>query len=233
MTPVVERIEAVLFDLGGTLIDSRDYVGWAADARALGIDADPESVARAWEVAEPWKNHREDSRENLWHDVLSHASSADVPLPIVRQFLDKQSGKPLYGALFSDVRRCIDKLLRSNRRLGIVSNSRSEPAVRQLLGTLGLGTAFDPIVSSGTEGVKKPDQEIFRRALVRARVSAGSALFVGDDLDNDVRAPIAAGMHAVWLNRLGTGADGALPEILSLSEVPRIIRLIEAGAPVK
>jgi putative hydrolase of the HAD superfamily len=229
----VERIEAVLFDLGGTLVDGRDYVGWSADACALGLDVDPESLARAWEAAEPWRNHREDSRENLWHDVLSRASSSDVPVTKVRQFIDRQSEKPLYGALFSDVRRCIGQLLRNDRRLGIVSNSRSESAVRQLLATLGIESVFDPIVSSGTEGVRKPDLEIFRRALDRIRVSANRTLFVGDDLDNDVRAPLAAGLHAVWLNRLGTGAEGGFPEILSLSEVPRIIRLIEAGAPVK
>jgi len=105
--------------------------------------------------------------------------------------------------------------------------------VRELLETLGIASPFDLILSSGTEGVAKPDPEIFRRALRKIRVSPNRTLFVGDDLDNDVRAPQSVGLHAIWLNRLGSGVDAGVPEILSLSEVPRIIRLIEAGAPVK
>jgi putative hydrolase of the HAD superfamily len=227
------KIHGVLFDLGGTLIDGRDFVGWAEEGQALGLRVDSEAVARAWEEAQPWVNHREASRVELWRDVLSRASSSRVSDELAQRFVDRERSKPIYGALFSDARRCIDRLARDHRRLGIVSNSRSEPAVRQLLQALDLESAFEIVVSSGTEGVKKPDRAIFLRALDRMRLPAGAALFVGDDLDNDFQGARAAGLHAVWLNRAGTGADGAAPEILSLSEVPRIVRLLEAGAPVK
>jgi putative hydrolase of the HAD superfamily len=227
------RIQAVLFDLGGTLVDGRDYEGWAADGRALGLDLDAEAIARAWVAAEPWVNHREESRESLWREILSGASSSQVAESLVRRFLERQDAKPIQGSLFSDVRRCLELLRRGRRRLGIVSNSRSEPAVRGLLKTLEIESEFELVVSSGTEGVRKPDPEIFRRSLKRIRVPPAETLFVGDDLENDVKGALSAGLHAVWLNRLGTGEEGPFPEILSLSEVPRILRLIEAGAPVK
>jgi FMN phosphatase YigB (HAD superfamily) len=226
------HIEAVLFDLGGTLIDGRDFEGWSSDGRALGLDVDPESMARAWGEARPWENHREDSPQELWADVLSRASTSEVSDFIVTQFLGRQTAKPIFGVLFSDVRRCLDRLLAVRKRLGIISNSRSEAAVRSLLSQLGIESMFETVVSSGTEGIRKPHPEIFRRAVARMRVSATASLFVGDDLENDYRGSTAAGLRAVLLNRGGTGGDGGVPDILSLSEVPRIVRLLEADAPV-
>ncbi|MCI4326224.1 MAG: HAD family hydrolase [Thermoplasmata archaeon] len=229
----IRAIEAVLFDLGGTLIDTRDFGGWAESGRSLGLDVDAESIAAAWESARPWENRREDSPEELWATVLSVASSVEVSSALVGRFLELQRAKPLYGSLFSDVRRCLDRLQRSGKRLAIVSNSRSEPAVRELLVAIGIDSVFETVVSSGTERVRKPDREIFVRALSRLNVQPTAVLFVGDDLENDVRGATRAGLHAIWLNRTGTGEDAGSPEILSLSEVPRIVRLIEAGAPVK
>jgi putative hydrolase of the HAD superfamily len=233
MAAVPVQIEVVLFDLGGTLVDSRDFFGWAEDACALGLRTDPEAIAHAWTESEPWVNHREDSPETLWREVLTRASTTEVSAATVASFLTRQASKPIHGALFSDVRRCLARLRGSGKRLGIVSNSRSEPAVRALVDRVGIGPYFESIVSSGTEGVRKPAPAIFNRALQRMRVDPRATLFVGDDPENDVRGPTGVGIHAVLLNRFGTGTDVGRPEILSLSEVPRIVRLIEAGAPVK
>jgi FMN phosphatase YigB (HAD superfamily) len=228
-----QEIRAVLFDLGGTLIDGRDFSGWAEDCSTLGLPATPESIASAWEAVRPWENHREGSPEELWTEVLSRASTASVSPGSVARFIELQRAKPIYGALFSDVRRCLDRLRRDRKRLGIVSNSRSEPAVRGLLGVLDIETVFEVVVSSGTEGIRKPNPEIFRRALERIGAGPEATLFVGDDVVNDVRGATEAGLHAVLINRMGTGLEGDWREVLSLSEVPRIIRLIEGGAPVK
>jgi HAD superfamily hydrolase (TIGR01662 family) len=233
MTSEAKRVRAVLFDLGGTLVETRDFDGWAEDGQAVGLQFDAEGIAGAWEAAEPWRDGREADRVRLWRDVLARASGSDVSEAVVGRFLARHDRRPIHGRLFSDVRRCLDRLMGPGRELGIVSNSRSEPAVRELLRNVRIAELFSTVVSSGTEGVRKPDPEIYRRALVRLRASPAESLFVGDDLANDVQGPMAVGLHAVWLNRMGTGGEGDFPEILSLSELPRIVRLIEAGAPVK
>jgi len=51
--------------------------------------------------------------------------------------------------------------------MGVVSNSRSEESVRGMLRATGIEEFFRVVVSSGTEGVAKPDPEIFRRAVAR------------------------------------------------------------------
>ena len=227
------RIDVVLFDLGGTVVDTRDFQGWSMDARSLGLEIDPEDIALAWESIRPWVVLPDTSPERRWRDVLSRAAKSDVPEADVARFLEVQREKPIPGALFSDARRCLEILEQAEKRLGIVSNSRSESSVRQLMAKLDIERAFDVVVSSGTEGIRKPNPEIFHRALARLNASAREALFVGDDIENDFDGAVRAGLHAVWLNRAGTGMENERPQILSLSEVPRVVRLLEACAPVK
>ncbi len=52
---------------------------------------------------------------------------------------------------------------------------------------------------SGEEGVRKPDPEIFRRALVRLGVAAHEALFVGDHPVADIEGAHGAGLLPVWM----------------------------------
>jgi len=127
------------------------------------------------------------------------------------------------------VRRCLDTLAHERRHLGIVSNSSSEASLRRLLDRVGVLSYFERIVSSGTEGVAKPDAAIFRRATERLQVEPTETLYVGNLPWTDTRAALAAGLHSVWLNRDGTGMGSDPPEITSLLEVPLCVRQIERG----
>ena len=89
---------------------------------------------------------------------------------------------------------------------------------------------FERVVSSGTEGVAKPAAEIFRRATERLGIRADEALYVGNLPTTDARAAAAAGLHSVWLNREGMEYREDPPEIMSLLEVPLIIRRLERRA---
>ncbi|MGI0068384.1 MAG: HAD family hydrolase, partial [Thermoplasmata archaeon] len=86
---------------------------------------------------------------------------------------------------------------------------------------------FTTVTSSGTEGVRKPDPEIFRRALARAHVEAGESFYVGNLAHTDAEAARAAGLGSVWLHRYGTGFNLDPPEITSLLEVPNWVRRLE------
>jgi HAD superfamily hydrolase (TIGR01509 family) len=228
------RLEAVLFDVGGTLVDGRDFEQWAEIARGVGLHVDGESIARARQELRPWTRTSWRSPSLEWQEILGHASNAEVTSQVADRFVATLEQRPLPGFLFSDARRCLERLQDSRRQLAIVSNSRSEAAIRTLLDRLGILEFFTTVVSSGTERVSKPDPTIFRRALDRIGTPASAALHVGDDLQNDARGASAAGLHSVWLNRLGpSDQETGFPELLSLSEVPRVVRLIEAGAPVK
>ncbi len=230
------RISAVLFDLGGTLVDDRDFELWSELARKVPLDVGPDDLRQAFVEVErevdlaPVRLEREAAQRDFWHRVLARASGRELDPSAAVRFLSAAppaSERPV--ALYSDVRRCLDVLEAGRRRLGVVSNSQSEASVRRILDRTGILRYFDPVVSSGTEGVAKPDPEIFRRALARLRLSAESVLFVGNLEHTDALAAARAGLASVWLNRDGTGLSDGTPEITSLLEVPVVLRELESG----
>jgi len=226
-------IRIVFFDLGGTLLDFRDPIAWSEVAREVGYPEEPEHLAHA--VAEVERRADRLDRfgpSEFWRQVLQVASGREVPLPDGERFLSRWVDRPRPGRVFSDVDRCLAELRADHRRLGVISNSRSIDAVRRRLDEAGLAGVFDPIVSSGTEGVEKPDRRIFTRAVELAGVRPSEAFHVGDLPVTDAEGAAAAGLHAVWLHRDGTGTDGPVAEITSLSELPAVVRDIRAR-PVK
>jgi putative hydrolase of the HAD superfamily len=167
-------IKAVLFDLDGTLYDR--------DALAVALFAE-QYAAFATEL-------RGVSRERFLRDV--HAMD-DHGHGL------KETGYPVdrHCKPDADARSTLEELRRRGLKLGIVTNGPSEMQ-RHKLALLGLEHEFDAVVVSGEEGVRKPDEEIFRRALARCGIAAHEALFVGDHPVADIAGAHGAGLRAVW-----------------------------------
>jgi putative hydrolase of the HAD superfamily len=232
--PSRPRFRAVLFDVGGTLVEDRDFSEYAEIAEHLQIPAHPEAIGEAVRWADQTLD-RSDPRpttDEYWRQVLERASGRELPTTVAQRFVERLERLPRVAHLFSDVRRTLERLRSEGRRLGIISNSRSEWALREMLESVGILGYFQAVVSSGSEGVEKPDPEIFRRAVLRLGVGVDEAFYVGDLAYTDARAAERAGLAAVWLNRDGTGFGTDPPEITSLSELPRWVARLE-GALVK
>jgi HAD superfamily hydrolase (TIGR01509 family) len=229
------RVRAVLFDLGGTLVDEKDFDGWSELARRFYLDLDPDNLRHAFlEVestvdGEPHAFGREDAIVDFWRRTLSRAAGKELDVGTARKFIAAIRENEIPVRLYSDARRCLEILRSERRALGVISNSTSEASVRRILDRVGILDFFERIVSSGTEGVEKPDPEIFRRAVHRLAVRPEEALYVGNLAQTDAKAAEAAGLFGVWLNREGFGYGEDPPEIISLLEVPLMVRRAEAG----
>jgi putative hydrolase of the HAD superfamily len=86
-------------------------------------------------------------------------------------------------------------------RLGIVSNFMIDSGVEELLDIHGVSKFFDFIITSIKVGWKKPHEEIYRNALVLAKVTKREIIFVGDDYICDYEAPQKFGFDAVLLDK--------------------------------
>jgi putative hydrolase of the HAD superfamily len=229
------RVRAVLFDLGDTLIDEKDFDGWTELARRCYLDLDPDVLRHAYfeiEVdadARPHPDGREAGIVDFWRRTLSRAAGKEVDDRTTRKFIGaiREAERPVW--LYSDARRCLDSLRAEHRALGVVSNSTSEATVRRLLDRVGILDYFSRILSSGTEGVEKPNPEIFLRAVRRMDVRPEEAVYVGNLAHIDAKAASAAGLYGIWLNREGFGYGEDPPEITSLLEVPTVVRRLENG----
>lgn len=229
------RIRAVLFDLGGTLLDERDFAGWSEWAAVAQVAVSPEDLAHAYaEVEEeldrdPLPEPGPAAAIERWRRILSRAAGREVASIAAERFVASRSAArdpPL--ALYSDVRRCLDQLRSDRRRLAVVSNSTSEAHVRRLLDRAGILDYFERVVSSGTEGVAKPSPEIFHRAVSRLGLKPEECLYVGNLPQTDAVGAARAGLRSVWLHRDGTGLGAEPPEITSLLEVPLFVRQLES-----
>ena len=83
---------------------------------------------------------------------------------------------------------------------------------------------FDQIVTSEQVGVKKPNPEIFRHALVRAFCNPHESIMIGDDLPVDILGAKAMGMHQVYFNPEKIAHQESIDfEISCLSQLQEIL----------
>lgn len=190
-------IRAVLFDLDGTLYDrdrlavelfEQQYALFAADLRDV-------SYERFMRDVLAMDDHGHGPKQSGYAALgTSWGLDAAVADRLFAHFSESYHG---YCHLTDDVRRTLDELRRRRLKLGVITNGGSAMQ-RRKLAALGIDHAFDAILVSEEEGVRKPDAEIFRRALARLEVAAREAMFVGDHPVADVEGSHRAGLLAVW-----------------------------------
>lgn len=99
-----------------------------------------------------------------------------------------------------DLPAAIDRAKAAGLRVGVISNS--EGRLPELFDVLGLGDAFEVVVDSAIEGVRKPDPRLFHLATTRLGVDPGRALYAGDLPSVDVAGARAAGLKAALIDTL-------------------------------
>lgn len=189
------RFEAVVFDLGGVLID------W--DPRYLYrslFDGDEAAVERFLaEVATPAWNAEQDAgrtwREAIDALIARHPDRRDLIVAYDERWAEMLGG-PIDGTV--DV---LADLRRIGIRLAALSNWSAEkfPIARERYPFLGW---FETIVISGEIGLAKPDPRIFRHLLEVTGLEAESTVYV-DDVPANVAVAGELGMAAIQFRGSG------------------------------
>lgn len=115
-----------------------------------------------------------------------------------------------YTTVLPGARESLLHLSNAGYKLAVVSNSLGTNT-RIDLEITGLINFFDQIVISSEVGWRKPHPEIFRRVLELLAVQPSEVVFVGDNLIEDIKGALDAGMQAVAVR-------SARGKSLSLSE---------------
>lgn len=126
---------------------------------------------------------------------------------------------------FANLIEMLESLKRKNLMLGMITNGRGRFQMDNII-ALGIENYFDTILVSECEGIKKPDPQIFERALERLHVSPKESIFVGDHPVNDVEAAKNVGMIGIWKKDFQWSAVDADFIVDDLAEVPLIIEKI-------
>ena len=91
--------------------------------------------------------------------------------------------------------------LHGKYKLGIVSNFAIPECVLKLLKRDSLAGFFTVVIVSGAVNKRKPNPEIFQRALEKLHVDAENVVFVGDTVDADIQGPQRMGMKTIYIER--------------------------------
>lgn len=231
----LRRPRVLLFDAGNTLV-FLDHDALAEAARAVLDDPPTELTGTLLRRTEPLAKKSYEaglsagmSHEDGWNlyvRTIFEASGLDA----ARAGAATEAARVAHDA-FNLWRRvpaglseALERGLACGLRYGIVSNS--EGKLDDLLTRVGLAHYFEHVVDSALEGVRKPDPEIFLRALSRMQASAAETMYAGDIPNVDVDGARAAGLDAVLIDTLAHYPDyGGAPRFSSVAA------LIEALCP--
>ena len=211
--------KAVLFDATGTLIEAKQPVAdsYARIASTHGVRLAPERIGEAWTQVMATRSPRCFPDAPLadvprlerawWHDVVRmtfRQAEPAVRFSDFDAFFDELFEWYAGGEAWRTkprVEPTLAALRESGLRLGIVSDF--DHRLPRVLESLEISGYFDIVVLAGHVGARKPDSRPFEAALASLEVSAGEAIYVGDDPDRDIVGAAEAGLTAVDIASLG------------------------------
>jgi putative hydrolase of the HAD superfamily len=208
------RIRIICFDAAGTLFDVREPVGatYSRLGMRFGAAANPvllaEGFRRALRLAPPlaFSDAPMDQLPALerrwWRAIVDAAFAAAgvpaVPAELFEEIFTYYAGRGAWR-LFDDALPALAALRRRGYALAIVSNFDSR--LIRLVDELGIGALVDATLCSTRAGAAKPDAGIFQHVLGMLGGHPAESLHVGDDPMIDVAGALAAGLHAVHIDR--------------------------------
>jgi HAD superfamily hydrolase (TIGR01509 family) len=211
-------VEAVLFDIDGTLVDS-NY---------LHVDTWDRAFAEAGRPVDIWRIHRAIGMDSA---ELLKALLGDDPDGIAERAKERHG--ELYKAVAGERLRPFDgaaELVRSLLHRGVavvLATSAPEDELEILLDVLGLSKDEVATTSSGDVGTAKPEPGIIQAALQKAGAAPDRAVMVGDTIW-DVIAAKRAGVATVGV-RSGGIAEEELTGAGAIEVHDGTRALLEAG----
>jgi len=185
----MRRIDLVIFDLDGTLVDSAPDIAaaLAATLREADVPAPPLERVKAMVG---------DGARVLIRRALADAGATADEEALFARFMEHyRVGLCVGSRLYPGVAEALDRLAASGIPAAVLTNKPGALA-RPLLEQLGIAGRLSAIVGDGDGYPRKPDPGAARAILTKAGVAAARAAVIGDGLP-DVQLARALGARAV------------------------------------
>lgn len=217
-------MKSVLFDLDGTLLDRdasvEQFISVQYDrlTNELSHISKNDYMTRFIELdchGHVWK-------DKVYQTLVTEFAIEDISWQALLE--DYEIRFQFHCVPFKFLIEMLDELKQQGYLLGIITNGRGQFQARAIEG-LGIREYFDAILISEVEQIRKPQIEIFERAMNRLGVLASDSVFVGDHPEADIAGARGAMMKTIWKrNSYWAEAKEADAIIDKLSEIPLILK---------
>jgi putative hydrolase of the HAD superfamily len=198
----IDRFEAIVFDLNGTLAEGFDRFGEEQDYHATYRSVGGSALSRP-EVADAVE-------KSLRRCLDRYRSGPWDPFPDYLEFIpaefaaDADAIEDTVAAhelgVVPPSRQAWLRELAITHRLGLVSDLWAPSRrARDYLAAEGLGELFGSVVLSCEHGAVKPSPRLFHQAVAELRSRPEATLFVGDNYRRDIEGAAACGLATAWI----------------------------------
>jgi putative hydrolase of the HAD superfamily len=228
----MKKIEAILFDFGGTL--DHDGMDWFTRLFAI---LQQENIPATWDDFYTFADQA--ANAICFMEDTPRLSMAGTVERICEQIYDRFHANNGHGAInwqpkkiaetfiaesqkYLDRNRQILQTLKKQYRLGVISNNWGNTAgwCQQYQ----LHEYLDTMIDSTVVGSVKPDGGIFQAALREMNLAPGQCVYVGDRYDCDVQGASAAGMLPVWIvGEQGKESGDDSNEVIKIAKLTELL----------
>ena len=188
---------AIIFDLDMTLLDRRASVEQYLQGSLERLKLEPHEYSSYRERFHFFDLEGYGPKEVLFSSLQVEFALEHAVQDLLEEFWAHMA---LYPHPFDDALETLTVLKSRGYKLGIVTNGQTSQQWGKIRNAA-LEPFFETIVVSETEGIQKPDPEIYARAGSRLNVPLAECLFVGDHPGNDVLGAARAGLKTAWLSQ--------------------------------
>jgi putative hydrolase of the HAD superfamily len=228
MSELPDRIEAVLLDAGGVLLDlDYRYLRRLIETSERSVSEQDLSRLEAIARKEIHQHVQEGGRvSEAWRDYF-HIILGRTGVPVDRQgtiidtLWEAHQKFGLWTVAIDGGPETVAELKRRGYRIGVVSNA--EGRVEQDLEAAGYRGLLEAVVDSHVVGVEKPDPAIFEIAMERLGINRNHTIYLGDLPSVDVKGARAAGVTPILLDRHDLYPDADAPRLRSIRQLPDYI----------
>ncbi len=183
------KIKAVITDLGGVLVRTREDDARERLAKQLGLTCSELLEIVFHSPTAELATLGIIPEEQHWLTIAERLNLKAEELPAFRwEFWSSEVPDENLLAYL--------KSLKPRYRLGVLSNAWSDSEGEIHARLPGLLNWFDDVIFSAQIGMAKPDVRIYRLAVERLGVQPSEAVFL-DDVDKNVAGAVKAGLHAI------------------------------------
>lgn len=220
-------IKAALFDLDGTLLNREESVKKFIDKQYDRLHNRLNAISKERYIS---RFIQLDNRGYVWKDQVYQQLVDEFSIititweELLQDYINEFKNSCV---AFPNLISMLEALKGDNLVLGIITNGYGQFQMDNVR-ALEIEQYFDVIIISEWEGIKKPNPQIFNRALEKLDVSPHECIFMGDHPEYDVKGAQNVGMMGVWKKDLHGDSVEADAIVHDLSELPSIIKCLNS-----